>query len=189
MKTVAIIGASSNRNKYGNKALRAFERQGYRVIPINPNERQVEGHATYASVTDVAEPIDMVTVYVPPAVGVRVMDDIARKGIKEVWLNPGADGPEVVARATELASRLREESHCRRTSLGAGRVPESERNDFTAIPREPELGLVRSVEREVRRRSRRVEHAAPKALHAPGARAERDNEQRKDRRQRGAVHH
>ena len=102
MKTVAIIGASSNRNKYGNKALRAFERQGYRVIPINPNERQVEGHATYASVTDVAEPIDMVTVYVPPAVGVRVMDDIARKGIKEVWLNPGADGPEVVARATEL---------------------------------------------------------------------------------------
>src|SRR5439155_26693993 len=96
---------------------------------------------------------------------------------------------KVVARVTELASRLREESHCRRTSLGAGRVPESERNDFPAIPREPELGPVRSVEREVRRRSRRVERAAPKALHASGVCAERDDEQRKQgesRRQRGS---
>src|SRR5689334_22595071 len=72
VKTVAIIGASSNRAKYGNKALRAFERQGYRVIPINPNEREVEGHRTYASVTDVLELIDMATVYVPPEIGVRV---------------------------------------------------------------------------------------------------------------------
>jgi predicted CoA-binding protein len=102
MKTVAIIGASSNRAKYGNKALRAYERQGYRVIPINPNEVEVEGHRTFASVLDVPEPIDMATVYVPPEIGVRVLEDIAKKGIPEVWLNPGADEPEVVARAREL---------------------------------------------------------------------------------------
>ena len=102
MKTVAIIGASSNRAKYGNKALRAYERRGYRVIPINPNEVEVEGHRTFASVLDVPEPIDMATVYVPPEIGVRVLEDIAKKGIPEVWLNPGADEPEVVARAREL---------------------------------------------------------------------------------------
>lgn len=102
MKTVAVIGASSNRGKYGNKALRAFERQGFRVLAINPNEREVEGHPTYASVLDVPEPIDMATVYVPPDVGVRVLEDLAKKGIREVWLNPGADGPEVIARAREL---------------------------------------------------------------------------------------
>jgi len=102
MKTVAIIGASSNRAKYGNKALRAYERQGYRVIPINPNEVEVEGHRTFASVLDVPEPIDMATVYVPPEIGVRVLEDIAKKGIQEVWLNPGADEPDVVARAREL---------------------------------------------------------------------------------------
>ena len=102
MKTVAIIGASSNRAKYGNKALRAYERQGYRVIPINPNEVEVEGHRTFGSVLDVPEPIDMATVYVPPAIGVRVLEDIAKKGIQEVWLNPGADEPDVVARAREL---------------------------------------------------------------------------------------
>jgi hypothetical protein len=102
MKTVAIIGASADRAKYGNKALRAFERKGYHVIPINPNESHVEGHRTYASVLDVPERIDMATVYVQPDVGLRVLEDIAKKGIPEVWLNPGADEPEVVARAREL---------------------------------------------------------------------------------------
>jgi predicted CoA-binding protein len=101
-KTVAVIGASTNRSKFGNKALRAFEHQGYTVIPINPNEREVEGHPTFPSVLDVPGPIDMATVYVPASVGVRVMDDLAKKGIPEVWLNPGADDPEVVARAREL---------------------------------------------------------------------------------------
>lgn len=102
MKTVAVIGASSNRAKYGNRALRAYERQGYTVIPINPNEAEVEGHRTYPSVLDVPGRIDMATVYVPGGVGIRVMDDIAKKGISEVWLNPGADDPAVVSRAREL---------------------------------------------------------------------------------------
>jgi predicted CoA-binding protein len=116
MKTVAIIGASSNRAKYGNKALRAYERQGYRVIPINPNEVEVEGHRTFASVLDVPEPIDMATVYVPPEIGVRVLEDIAKKGIPEVWLNPGADEPEVVARARELG--LQPVIACRIVGIG-----------------------------------------------------------------------
>ncbi len=101
-RTVAVIGASSNRSKYGNKALRAFEHQGYRVIPINPHEREVEGHKAYASVLDVPDPIDLATVYVPADVGLKVVDELAKRGIAEVWLNPGADEPEVVARAREL---------------------------------------------------------------------------------------
>ena len=101
-KTVAIIGASSNRAKFGNKALRAFEKQGFRVIAINPNEQEIEGHKAYASVVDVPEAIDMATVYVPGDVGVRVMDDLAKKGVPEVWLNPGADDDAVVERARQL---------------------------------------------------------------------------------------
>ena len=106
MKTVAIIGASSHRSKFGNKALRAFEHKGYRVFAINPNEREVEGHRTFASVLDVPDQIDMATVYVPGDVGVRVMDDLAKKGIKEVWLNPGADDEAVVARARTLGLNI-----------------------------------------------------------------------------------
>jgi len=102
MKTVAVIGASSNRAKFGNRALRAFERQGYTVIAINPNEAEVEGHKTYPSVLDVPGPIDMATVYVPGHIGVKIMDDLAAKGVAEVWLNPGADDDPVLARAKAL---------------------------------------------------------------------------------------
>ena len=101
-KTVAVIGASNNRAKFGNKALRAFERNGYRVIPINPTEAEIEGHKTYASVLDVPGAIDMATVYVPAHAGVKVMEELAQKGVAEVWLNPGADDEAVVARARAL---------------------------------------------------------------------------------------
>ena len=102
MKTVAVIGASSNRDKFGNKALRAFEKRGYRVIPINPTETEVEGHPTFKSVVDVPGEIDLATIYVPARVGIAVMDDIARKGIAEVWVNPGADDPAVLRKARDL---------------------------------------------------------------------------------------
>jgi predicted CoA-binding protein len=101
-KTVAVIGASSHRHKYGNKAVRAFTQRGFTVYAINPNERSVEGLTTYASVLDVPGPIDMATVYVQPDVGVKVMEELAQKGVPEVWLNPGADDDEVVARARAL---------------------------------------------------------------------------------------
>lgn len=101
-KVVAVIGASSNRNKFGNRALRAYERQGFTVLAINPNEDEVEGHRTYASVLDVPGQIDIATVYVPGNVGVKVMEQLAQKGIPEVWLNPGADDDAVVAKAREL---------------------------------------------------------------------------------------
>src|SRR5829696_10147625 len=102
MKTVAVIGASSDRDKFGNKALRAFAQRGYTVIPINPTEDEVEGRRAFASVLDVPGEIDLATLYVPAPVGVRVMDDLLEKGIPEVWLNPGADDPIVVERARAL---------------------------------------------------------------------------------------
>jgi predicted CoA-binding protein len=101
-KVVAIIGASSDRRKFGNKALRAFQHQGHTVIPVNPNEKEVEGLPAVASVLDIPGQVDVATFYVPPDVGVRVLDDVARKKVPEVWLNPGADTDAVVARARAL---------------------------------------------------------------------------------------
>jgi predicted CoA-binding protein len=116
MKTVAVIGASSNRDKFGNKALRAFEKQGYTVIPINPTETEVEGHRAYKSVLDVPGAIDLATIYVPGAVGVRVMEDLAKKGVPEVWLNPGADDRAVVDKARALG--LQTVVHCSIIAIG-----------------------------------------------------------------------
>lgn len=98
-KTVAVVGASSDRRKFGNKALRAFQAEGYRVIPINPNEREVEGMATYASVLDVPGPIDMATVYVQPEVGLSLLPEFEQKQIAEIWINPGADSDEILTEA------------------------------------------------------------------------------------------
>ncbi len=102
-KIVAVIGASNNRRKFGNRAVRAFTRQGYTVLPINPHEREVEGLKAYGSVLDVPGPIDMASFYVPPAVGERVIEEVARKRIPEVWLNPGAESEALVARARALS--------------------------------------------------------------------------------------
>jgi uncharacterized protein len=98
-RTVAVIGASNTRSKYGNKAVRAFRQQGYTVVPINPHEQQVEGLQAYASVLDVPHDIDMATFYVPPEVGLLVIEQVAARRIPEVWLNPGSESPELLARA------------------------------------------------------------------------------------------
>jgi len=103
MPTVAILGASADRQKFGNKSVRAHRAQGYEVFPVNPKGGQIEGLAVYASLAEVpVERLDRVSVYLPPAVGVRAMDEVAAKGCDELWLNPGADAPEVVARAQQL---------------------------------------------------------------------------------------
>ena len=102
-KVVAVIGASSNRNKFGNRAVRAFQQQGYTVVPINPHEVEVEGLKAYGSVMDVPGAIDMASFYLPPEIGLQVIDDVARKGIPEVWLNPGAESDALIARARALA--------------------------------------------------------------------------------------
>ncbi|HUE87695.1 MAG TPA: CoA-binding protein [Vicinamibacterales bacterium] len=105
MKTVAVIGASPDRRKFGNKALRAFREAGYRTIPITPRHAEVEGEPAFASVLDYPGTIDMATVYVPPAIGELVVESLAQKGIGEVWFNPGADTPEVITRARALGIR------------------------------------------------------------------------------------
>jgi len=104
-KIVAVIGASSHRHKFGNRALRAYVAEGHTVIPINPHEREVEGLRAYASVLDVPGPIDMATFYVPPHIGEQVIAEVAQKRIEEVWLNPGAESDELIARAQALGIR------------------------------------------------------------------------------------
>lgn len=102
MKTVAVIGASNIRTKYGNKAVRAFQRQGFTVYPVNPKETEVEGLRAYASILDVPERPQIVSVYVVPPVLLKLLPAIAERGCDELWLNPGTESNEVLARAKEL---------------------------------------------------------------------------------------
>ena len=98
-KVVAIVGASTDRKKFGNKALRAFIAEGYTVIPINPNQIEVEGLKSYSSVLNVPCQIDIVTVYVQPSVALNLLPDFSEKGISEIWINPGAESEELLIAA------------------------------------------------------------------------------------------
>lgn len=102
-RVVAVIGASNDRQKFGNRAVRAYLEQGYTVVPINPAEAEVEGLRAYASILDVPGTVDLASFYVPPDVGEQVIDEVARKGVAEVWLNPGAESDALVARAKALS--------------------------------------------------------------------------------------
>lgn len=102
MPSVAVIGASNNRSKYGNKAVRAYQRQGWTVYPVNPTEPTVEGLPTFATVEAIPGPVDRAALYVPPAIGVRVLDGVARKGVRELFVNPGAESDELLAAADRL---------------------------------------------------------------------------------------
>jgi predicted CoA-binding protein len=101
--TVAILGASADPAKYGYKSLRAHRANGYDVYPVNPKGGEIEGLTVYKSLADVpVEHLDRISVYLPPAIGMTVLEEIAAKGCNELWLNPGSDDPSVVERAQEL---------------------------------------------------------------------------------------
>ncbi len=103
MPSIAILGASSDRRKFGNRAVRGYLRQGYTVYPIHPTEKQIEGLPAYPSIRYVpVEAIDRVSVYLPPNVGLKVLPELTSKKIGEVFFNPGADAPEVLEQARAL---------------------------------------------------------------------------------------
>lgn len=99
---IAIIGASNNKSKFGNKAVRAYLRQGHTVYPVNQMESEIEGLKVYKSILDIPDTIDRVSLYLPPHIGISVLDEIAQKGIEEIFINPGAESRELLDKAEQL---------------------------------------------------------------------------------------
>jgi predicted CoA-binding protein len=100
--TVVVIGASADRSKFGNKAVRAYLRQGYKVIPVHPKEASVEGLPAVRSLEDIKVQVDRVTLYVPPSVGLKLLPAIKKLNPKELWVNPGAESDELLEEARQL---------------------------------------------------------------------------------------
>jgi predicted CoA-binding protein len=101
--TVAVVGASADRAKFGNKAVRAFRDAGWTVYPIHPTLAEVESIPAYPSLDEIpVRSLDRVSLYVPPTIGEKVLDQVARMSVGEVWLNPGTESPSILERAREL---------------------------------------------------------------------------------------
>jgi predicted CoA-binding protein len=121
-KTVAVIGASADRTKFGNKAVRAYRDAGWTVFPIHPTLEQVEGLPAYRNLDALpVATVDLVSFYVQPHVGVTLLEQVGRIKPAEIWLNPGSESPELLARAEELGLNVIQAC----SILGVGRHPGS----------------------------------------------------------------
>lgn len=114
--TVAVLGASQDRRKYGNKAVRAYREYGMNVVPVNPREATVEGLPAYPNLDVITVPLDYVSLYVPPAVGLQLLPAIAAKNPREVWINPGSESDDLLDAAADL--HLRTVVGCSIVALG-----------------------------------------------------------------------
>ena len=103
----AVVGASSDRAKYGNKVLRCYlQNEKLPVYPIHPREKEIEGQTAFPDLSSTPELPRAVSIITPPPVSAKVIDEAARLGIRHLWLQPGAEGPEALERAEEAGLEL-----------------------------------------------------------------------------------
>ena len=119
MKTIAVVGASASRHKFGNKCVRAYRDAGYQVYPVNPSERVIEGLPVFRTLADVPAPLERISVYLPPPQTLSLLPAIARAATAgsagsagsaagtEVWFNPGSADSAVLAEARRLGIAAR----------------------------------------------------------------------------------
>ena len=105
-KRFAVVGASQDRSKYGNKVLRAYLQHNYDVTPINPHADEIEGLRVASSLTAVAEPVDAISIITPPPITEEVVEEALRLGIKHIWMQPGAESEAAVSRAEQAGANV-----------------------------------------------------------------------------------
>lgn len=92
-----VVGASTNRHKFGNKVLRCYQQHGRRVVPVNPNEKEIEGVACVPGIGDLPPDVESISMITPPKVTEQLVPLAIEKGIKNIWMQPGAESPEAIA--------------------------------------------------------------------------------------------
>lgn len=106
-RSIAVVGASNDRQKFGNKCVRAYKAAGWDVFPINPHEDEIEGFTVYRSLDDVPVPLDRISLYLPPARTLELLPELAGHEGVEVWFNPGTAGPQILEEATRAGIDFR----------------------------------------------------------------------------------
>ena len=92
---IALVGASNNHHKLGNRIYRDLRSKGYDVIPVNPKDKQIEGDRTYSSIEMMEELPDIVNFVVPPPIAMKVAQEAVELGINHLWFQPGSESEEL----------------------------------------------------------------------------------------------
>jgi len=114
----AVVGASTDRSKYGNKVLRCYQQHGREVYPVNPTASEVEGLQAYPELGGLPLPVPSVSIITPPLITERVVEAAAGAGVKRVWMQPGSESPEAVARAEALGLEVIAGGPCLLVAMG-----------------------------------------------------------------------
>lgn len=102
VKSVAVLGASNQRSKFGNKCVRCYVDVGWEVHPVNPGVDEVEGLPAFSRLADIPGELDRISVYLPPPITYELLDEIAERGAEDVYFNPGSADSRVLDRARSL---------------------------------------------------------------------------------------
>ncbi len=113
-----VVGASVNREKYGNKVLRCYLQNGKKTVPVNPNEAEIEGIPCAATISDLPPDVLSISMITPPAVTTKLVPLAIAKGIKNIWMQPGAEHPEAVALCIEKGINVIADGSCLLVVLG-----------------------------------------------------------------------
>lgn len=97
----AVVGASRNRSKYGNKVLRAYLQDERTAYPVNPSAEEIEGIAAYPDLASTPQPLHGISVITPPAVTEEVVVQAINVGVKHIWMQPGAESAAAIRRAED----------------------------------------------------------------------------------------
>jgi predicted CoA-binding protein len=113
-----VVGASSKPHKYGNKVLRCYQQNQHTVVPVNPVEKEIEGLACIASVSDLPDQVSSISIITPPQVTEKVVEQAVAKGIKNVWMQPGAESAQAVAACAAAGVNVISDGSCVLVVLG-----------------------------------------------------------------------
>ena len=114
----AVVGASRDRQKYGNKVLRSYMQNERSVYPVHPKESEIEGLRTYASLADLPETPHGVSIITPPAISAGVVDQAIELGISRLWFQPGSEDDEAIERARDAGIEVIAHGPCLLVALG-----------------------------------------------------------------------
>ncbi|BCA80922.1 CoA-binding protein [Desulfuromonas sp. AOP6] len=116
--TFAVAGASTNRDKYGNKVLRCYLQNGRKAIPINPRATEIEGIPCVSSVAELPAEAKSLSIITPPKITEQVVTAAIAKGIENIWMQPGAESPAAIALCEEKGINVIADGSCLLVVLG-----------------------------------------------------------------------
>jgi predicted CoA-binding protein len=106
LKNWAVVGATEDTSKFGYKVYKKLKKYNYNVYPVNPKFNEIEGQKCYSSISDINDPIDVISLIVNAKLGMEVIEKANKKGIKNIWCQPGAESQELIDQAKEYGMKI-----------------------------------------------------------------------------------